>query len=160
MRKWLVAAALAVSCSGAAQAQSQTVSAANPKGLLNAITSAGYEATLSTDKVGDPMIETELNGYNVTVLFYGCDEKTHRNCDSVQFSTGFDRKTPMDPMKALDIAREWRFLAVSLDDEGDPFLRWDILTGAGIPQSVFMSAFRRYGETIESAAETIFEDEK
>jgi len=155
MIKWLVAAALAVTFAGTAQAQ--TVSASNPKGMLNAITAAGYEAELTTDKVGDPMIETKLNGYNVIVLFYGCDEKSHKNCDSVQFSTGFDRDTPMDPVKALNIAREWRFLAVSLDDEGDPYLRWDVLTAGGIPQSVFMAAFRRYGETIESAADMIFE---
>lgn len=157
MIKWLVAAALAVSFAGTAQAQ--TVSASNPKGLLSAIKAAGYEAELTTDKVGDPMIETTLNSYKVIVLFYGCDEKSHKNCDSVQFSTGFDRETPMDPVKALNIAREWRFLAVSLDDEGDPYLRWDVLTAGGIPQSVFMAAFRRYGETIESAAEMIFEDE-
>jgi hypothetical protein len=157
MIKWLVAAALALGVAGTAQAQ--TVSAANPKGLLKAITSAGYEAELSTDKVGDPMIETTLSGYKVIVLFYGCDEKTHKGCDSVQFSTGFDRETPMDPVKALAIAREWRFLAVSLDDEGDPYLRWDVLTAGGIPQSVFMAAFRRYGETIESAADMIFEGE-
>jgi hypothetical protein len=156
--RWLVAAMLAASFSGAAQAQS--VTAGNPKALAAAMKSAGYEAELTTDSVGDPMIETELNGWEVQVLFYGCDEETHKGCDSVQFSTGFDRKSPMDPVRAIEISRQWRFLAVSLDEEGDPYLRWDVLTADGIPQSVFMTAFRRYGESLDDAAEIIFEDEQ
>lgn len=157
MKRLILVGAAALSCAGGAQAQ--TVTAQNPEGMLNAITAAGYEATLSTDSAGDPMIDTELGGYRVNVLFYGCDETSHTGCDSVQLSTGFDRKTPMDPARALHIAREWRFLAVSLDDEGDPYLRWDIMTGSGIPQSVFMTALRRYGETLGDAGDIIFEDE-
>lgn len=155
--RWILAAVIGLCFAGTAQAQS--VTAENPRGMLNAITAAGYEAKLTTDSAGDPMIDTKLGGYRVSVLFYGCDESTHLGCDSVQLSTGFDRKTPMAPARALNIAREWRFLAVSLDDEGDPYLRWDIFTGSGIPQSVFMTALRRYGETLEDAGEIIFADE-
>lgn len=158
MTRWMVAAAVAALFSGNAQAQS--VTAGNPDGMLAAIKSAGYEATLTTDQVGDPMIETKVNGWNVSVLFYGCDETTRQGCDSVQLSTGFDRKTPIDPVRALEISRKLRFFAVQIDEEGDPYLRWDILTADGIPQSVFMSALRRYGETLDDAAEIIFEDEQ
>lgn len=153
----LILAAAGLCCGSAAQAQ--TLTAQNPEGIAAAMKAAGYEAELSTDTIGDPKIDTELGGYRVAVLFYGCDEQTHQGCDSVQFSTGFDRETPMDPARALHIAREWRFLSVSLDDEGDPYLRWDILTGSGIPQAVLMSALRRYGEALDDASTIIFEDE-
>ncbi|NCP13558.1 MAG: YbjN domain-containing protein [Sphingomonadales bacterium] len=158
MIRWMAAALLAASFAGAGQAQ--TVTAANPEGLQAAMKSAGYEGELTTDQVGDPMIKTEINGWSVAILFYGCDEESHQDCDSVQFSRGFDRKTAMDPARALEIASKWRFLAVSLDEEGDPYLRWDIVTADGIPQSVFMTAFRLYGESLDDAAEIIFEDEQ
>jgi hypothetical protein len=158
MIRWMAVAAFAASLAGAAQAQ--TVTANNPEGLLAAMKSAGYEAELTTDQLGDPMIKTEISGWEVSVLFYGCDAETNTGCDSVQFSTGFDREKAMDPVRALEIARKWRFLAVSLDEDGDPYLRWDIFTADGIPQSVFMAAFRRYGESLDDASEIIFEDEK
>lgn len=157
MVRWMAATAIAVLVAGTAQAQS--VTAADPEGLVTAMKSAGYSAELTTDQVGDPMIKTELNGSQVSILFYGCDEETHAGCDSLQFSTGYDRETPMDPIRALEIARKWRFLAVSLDDDGDPYLRWDIYTADGIPQSVLMAALRRYGESLDDAADIIFEDE-
>lgn len=158
MNRWMAAAAFAVLFAGPVQAQ--TVSAMDPEGLQAGMKLAGYKAELTTDQVGDPLIKTEINGWNVSILFYGCDEESHKNCDSVQFSTGFDRKTAMDPTRALEIAGKWRFLSVSLDDEGDPYLRWDIFTAEGIPQPVFMTAFRRYGESLDDAAEIILEDEQ
>jgi hypothetical protein len=143
--------------SGAAQAQS--ISAANPAGIAAAMKGAGFRADVDTDDVGDPRIITELNGWEVYILFYGCDEERHDRCDSLQLSTGFDRQTPMDPAKALDISKRWRFLATSLDDTGDPYLRWDIITDSGIPQAVFLHALRRYAEVLDSASEVIFADE-
>lgn len=140
-------------------AHAQTVTAANPAGIASAMRESGYEAEIDTDNVGDPRIKTELNGWEAFILFYGCDEETHANCDSVQFSTGFDRETPMEPDRALAIAYRYRFLAVSLDDEGDPYLKWDIITDKGIPKSVFLHSLRRYSEVLDSAAKIIFEDE-
>lgn len=135
------------------------MTAANPVGMASAMRDNGYTVEMDTDTVGDPRIKTDLNGWESFILFYGCDEETHGDCDSIQFSTGFDRTTPMEPDRALAIAYKYRFLAVSLDDEGDPYLKWDIITDKGIPQTVFLHSLKRYSEVLDSAAEIIFEDE-
>ena len=155
-RLLLAAAALAAL---PVSAQAQTVTAANPAGMASAMRANGYKAEIDTDSVGDPRIKTDLNGWEVFILFYGCDADTHDACDSVQFSTGFDRATPMAPDRALAIAYKYRFLAVSLDDEGDPYLKWDIITDKGLPQSVFLHSLKRYSEVLDSASAIIFEDE-
>jgi hypothetical protein len=157
MIRYALAATAFVALGGTAHAQS--ITAANPAGIAAAMKGAGYTADVDTDNVGDPRITTELNGWQVRILFYGCDEQTHGGCDSVQLSTGFDRTNAMDPSRALSIAQRWRYVAVSLDDEGDPYLKWDIVTDKGIPQSVFLNALKRYGDVLESASEIIFEDE-
>ncbi len=143
----------------ATSAQAQMVSAADPQGMAAVLSEAGYTTEVDVDDVGDPRIVIELNGWGSSILFYGCDEVTHDGCDSIQLSTGFDRETPMDPATALEVALRWRYVAVSLDEDGDPYLRWDIVTQDGIPQAVFLDAVRRYADNLDVAAEMIFADE-
>lgn len=152
-------AVTAVAAPLAAQGKAETLSAQKPAGIVIALLNAGYDATLETDDFDDPLIKFEGQGYKYDMLFYGCDESTHDKCDSVQLRVGFDRAKPWTPAEAMKISREYRYTSIVLDDEGDPYLLWDIVTGAGIPAAVFLDSVARFEENAELAAEKIFAEE-
>jgi hypothetical protein len=152
-------ACAAVSMPLAAQGKADMLTAKEPAGIVIALLNAGYDATLDTDDFDDPLIKFEGEGYKYDMLFYGCDETTHEGCDSVQLRVGFDRAKPWNADEAIKLSRENRYTAVALDDEGDPFLFWDIVTGDGIPAAVLIDSIQRFESNAELAAETIFAEE-
>lgn len=149
----LAVAVLAASLLGGA-ASAQMVSAAEPDSVASAIQDAGYRANLTVDRVGDPMVETSMGGYKVQVIFYDCT--ANRDCQSLQFSAGFDRSQPMDPARALAFAHAYRYAAVSLDEEGDPFVTWDVITGPGIPQETFQASVAEFDAVVGSFGDFVF----
>ena len=158
MKKLLTSAFLIAAAPLAAQGEAM-VSAKDPQGILRALEAAGYEAALETDGQGDPMITTELSGWPSRIYFYGCDETTHAGCDSVQFSAGFDRKQPWSATDALALSTRYRFASVWLDDEGDPYIMWDVITGDGIPAKVFLSSVLYFTDAIDNVSSVVFADQ-
>lgn len=142
-----------------ANAQPSMVTAKNPESLVNALKIAGYEANLSTDPVGDPLIETKLEGWESYIYFYNCDEDTHDGCDSIQLYAGFDRDQPWDAAGALSLSERFRFMSVRLDETGDPFVGWDIVTGEGIPTAVFLTSVRYFTGALEDASQVVFAED-
>ena len=120
--KWLLVAAAIGAWSFPAHAE--LVRAQDPGSVLRAIQAAGHEASLTTDKVGDPMIKTSMNGTTFQVFFYNCTD--HRECATVQFHSGYD----LSKHVSLDQINEWntsqRFGRAYLDKEGDPILEMDV----------------------------------
>jgi hypothetical protein len=140
----------------AAQGNSEMVSAAKPAGMVIALMNAGYDAQLAKDSRGDPLIRVGTGAYPVTIAFYGCDETTNSGCDSVQLITGLDRSMPWTAESALALMREYRFIAVNLDDDGDPILTWDVYTGSGIPARAFLETVSRFESVVSRAADAVF----
>lgn len=157
----MLAATTALLCSvaAAAQADDGMVTASKPAGIVIAMLNAGFDAELTTDDVGDPLINSQVAGYPLQIFFYDCDEETHAECGSIQFVAGFDRKMPWTADAAIKLSNAYRFAAVTLDDEGDPYLRWDIVTEEGIPTRVFVKSLRRFEDTVRLAEDMIFADE-
>ena len=144
----------------AAQTAPDMVTASNPEGVVAAMTYAGYEAALGTDAYGDPKIDGSFGGWSGAVWFYGCDELTNEGCTSLQLVVGFDRKNPM-PLETLnEIASSQRFVAIYLDEEGDPWLKWDIVTEEGIPAGVLNSSLQQYSQQVAAIADLVFEAER
>lgn len=161
MKKMFAAAMLGLLAGGAqAATPPDNVSAADPGTLVNVMEFAGYEASIAVDDVGDPMIITELGGWQTNIYFYGCDGNTHQDCDSLQLQTGFDRKDPWSAKAAMQISENYRFVSVWLDGEGDPWVRWDIITGDGIPTKVFLQALREYTLALQNASNMVFAEER
>ena len=159
-RSLFAAAALAVfAMAPAAQAQQQTVSAKNPQGIVDLLDIAGYKPELQKDDYGDPLIYLELDGWKVDMVFYGCGEDTNADCDSIQLSTGFDTENGLTQDAAMSISEKFRFASVSLDEENDVYVRWDIIMGEGIPSKVFLQALRYYTDTLDSASQIIFPED-
>lgn len=155
----IAAATMLLAAPLAAHDDVPTVSAKDPDGLLAALTNAGYSAELGVDTVGDPQITFTANDYTTAVLFYGCSPESNDNCDSVQLLTGFDRAEAIPHELALEISQTLRFAAIQIDEEGDPFIGWDIFMGDGIPLPVFLAALRSYERTLDDAATIIFAEE-
>lgn len=145
----------------AAQEVPATVSAANPEGMMQVLRFAGYPAELETDNYGDPLINTEFAGWSGSIIFFGCDEDTRMECDSVQLRAGFDRAEPMSLDLLNDTLANGRYIAAHVDDEGDPWMRWDIVTGSdeGIPASVFMKSVNSFATQIGTVADVVFAEE-
>ncbi|WP_114520156.1 YbjN domain-containing protein [Altererythrobacter sp. ZODW24] len=143
-----------------AKAPSEQVSAADPKGIVTAMEFAGYKAVLDTDDDGDPLIKTDFGTGPGFVYFYGCDEETHDKCDAVQFVAGLDREEPMPAHMISRLVNKYRFVAIALDDEGDPWVTWDILTGEGMSTKTFVSALRLYADSLDSVADVVFAEER
>src|SRR5688500_18600561 len=98
-----------------------------------------------------------MQGYKARLLFFDCDAARHDSCGSVQFFAAFDAEgAGMSPADAIAFARRHRYAAVTLNASGDPMLRWDIETGAGIPGEVFTASAARFLGTMRAMGEMLF----
>ncbi|BDI61357.1 YbjN domain-containing protein [Qipengyuania nanhaisediminis] len=153
-------AVLSLSAPAAAQEPITSISAGKPAELTVVMMNAGYTVELAEDGIGDPMIISELIGMPLRIYFYGCDEEDNSGCTSLQLSTGFDRRKPWSRGEALQISEQLRYAAVRLDEEGDPFISWDIYTGDGIPTTVFLASLDEFARTIQLTADIVFAEEE
>lgn len=116
---------------GGAAVGSDAVTGADPAYIAELMKDFGYRAELTTDDQGDPKIKSAGGGANYSIYFYGCEN--NENCNSIQFSAGFD----LTDGTTLEVVNEWntnkRYGKVYLDNENDPYIEMDInLFGGGI----------------------------
>ncbi|MDE2596015.1 MAG: YbjN domain-containing protein [Sphingomonadales bacterium] len=115
---------------------SSYVCAAKPDSVVASLQAQGYRAMLGkSDSTGNPKIESAANGYNYSVLFYGCEKG--ENCTSLGFMITFEK----DPTNTAQLANEWnkanRFSQMALNDDGTLSLSYDISTVGGLSQPNF-----------------------
>lgn len=113
------------------------VRAQDPRSLVAAMLAGNYKAQLGTDKVGDPMITSEISGTKFQVYFYNCN--AHKDCATIQFHSGYalQNKPTMDAINQWN--RTKRFARAYLDKEGDPILAMDVdLDDGGLSRSLFI----------------------
>jgi hypothetical protein len=128
---------IAIAAAGLAMpAQAQTVSARKPESLVSALQAAGYGAKLEKDSGGDPMIVSAAHGHPFRVVFYGC--KANRDCATITFAAGFDKKSETSLASINEWNRKNRFGRAYLDSEGDPILGMDVdLDDGGMSSALF-----------------------
>lgn len=141
----VTAAALCLTPALALQAPAATaeelVNAVNPERLVNSIRELGYRAELETDDVGDPLIKSSVGGTRFAIVFYGCDEHRHDDCDFLLFKVGYD----MQEEVALEVINRWN--ATQLvgrayrDDVNDPWLEMAWNLQGGVSAANFESTF-------------------
>jgi hypothetical protein len=90
--------------------------------LVKILQDAGYRAKLDTDKDGDPMVRTGMNGLNVYIYSYDCE---HHRCGSLQLSVGVDMKQGTAPAVINKFNIDYRYGRAYLDNDNDPFLLFD-----------------------------------
>lgn len=159
--RWAAVAAAVFLGAGAASAQDRDpcganmVCASDPQTVVAALHKAGYQAKLSADNVGDPMIESKAN-YRFDVYFYGCEQK--KNCDSLRFEVIFMK----EPENTAALANKWnagkRFLYMAVKDDGRLTVAYDLATIGGVNQRNFADVLDWWGAMLEDLNE-FFEKE-
>lgn len=122
-------ALLIVGGAGAAQAQEIHKGGMTGPEVAAWLQKGGYKAELTKDSSDDPLINSAADGQTFKIYFYDCDEA--KRCKALQFSAGFDLKTPLKLEKANEWNRNNRYLKVYLDDDGDPYVQYDVNVNAG-----------------------------
>ncbi|MEZ5682210.1 MAG: YbjN domain-containing protein [Erythrobacter sp.] len=158
MRVW-VAAVLALGLAQSASAAEKLIKAADPEGIVALLEMAGYDPELETDQFGDPDISFDLDGWTTSIAFYGCDEETHKDCESLQFIGGFDTNGSFSAEQMVELSGKHRYTQLTLDEEGDVWVRWDVLTGDGISPRLFLQNVRAFSSALDNAGEAVFAEQ-
>ena len=152
----LAAAAVSVLAPSAAQAATSTVSAVRPEGVAEALKNLGYTAELAKDGNGDPLINTEIGGWQAALLFYECNEKTHDGCQSLQFVANFTPEKKFTAEDAVRFNRNTRFASVSLGKDDAVMMTWDMVTGKGIDFEVFSNSVDMFRSAMDTLGAEVF----
>ena len=112
----------------------------------------GFQTDITTDRDGDPLIKSMLEGAKFSVYFYECGGKPR--CKSIQFAAGFAMNGRLDSSKVADWNRTKRFGRVYQDNENDPWVEMDMDIEHGATTEamtnnidrwvVVMNEFRKY----------------
>jgi Putative bacterial sensory transduction regulator len=78
--------------------------------MVRILSEAGYDATLSKDNEGDPMIEGRIEGYKYTLFFYRCNKQQDpESCMDLQFHSSFTNDTNVNYSALNSYNRDNRF---------------------------------------------------
>jgi hypothetical protein len=152
----LAAAAVSVLAPSTANAAAATVSAIKPEGVAEALKNLGYTAELAKDANGDPLINTEIGGWQAALLFYECNEKTHDGCQSLQFVANFTPEKKFTAEDAVRFNRNTRFASVSLGKDDAVMMTWDMVTGKGIDFEVFSNSVDMFRSAMDTLGAEVF----
>lgn len=94
-----------------------------PEEVAVVMRAAELPVTLETDDQGDPTIKTSYKKVNWRVYFYKCEDG---RCASLQFSAGYDFEDGLTYRKINEWNFTKRFARAALDEEMDPFIRYDV----------------------------------
>ena len=155
----LASALLATSAPVSAEAPADTISAADPGAIVLALTNAGFAPELKKDLAGDPLIISRGRGAVLSVFFFGCDETTHDKCQAIRLQVGYDRAKPWNAADAMQLSARYPFLAVRLDEDGDPFVHWDLHLAEPIPLAAFIANVREFERAVTFAADFVYAEE-
>ncbi|KQM65970.1 hypothetical protein ASE75_05755 [Sphingomonas sp. Leaf17] len=110
------------------------ICASDPTSVAAAMMKAGYQALISKDATGDPMIESAAAGYTFTVYFYGCEKAVQ--CDSIQLYASF-KSDGRDAAFANQWNMNKRFMQMSISKSGSVEVRYDLATIGGVNRKNF-----------------------
>jgi hypothetical protein len=108
-------------------AQAENVYASDGQSLARFLLEECAEVETTTDNVGDPKLRVDYYGSEFSVYYYGCED--NRNCDAVQFFSGYQT----DGAVRLSTINEWnmenRFARSYVSAEGSARIEMDIFMG-------------------------------
>ncbi|MEM7690449.1 MAG: YbjN domain-containing protein [Pseudomonadota bacterium] len=137
------------------------VSATSVDGVLAVVKAAGFKEAKSIPQLDDGdkrMIEVENEGLTSFILFKDCDEAVPDFCETLVFSTRWNRITPMPAEAVAKANSNHRYISVWRGEDGDPYAQWAVFTGReGIPAKVFVGALKRYQSVVSDFWDVAFE---
>jgi Putative bacterial sensory transduction regulator len=122
------------------------VDATAPQAVANLLQQAGYRAVVGVDNIGDPKIDSSAAGVDFSIYFYGCENA--RNCQSLQFSSGYDLERGTSFQAMNDWNSTQRFGYAYLDNESDPFVNMDVNMAYGISPDNFLDSLALWEQVL------------
>jgi len=137
-----------MACAILAMAMAQAVRAAPlPDGgvtirdVANVMRSVGLPTDLATDREGDPLIRSSLDGEKFQVYFYECSAQ--KRCKSIQFYAGW-RTQGISQAKIGEWNRTKRFGRAYLDRDAEPCVEMDVDLEHGATTEAVANDFDRW----------------
>lgn len=146
MRSWLSATMLAAVLAIAAPALGQTIDATDASKVAKAMQDLGWQAKLSTDGDGDPLITSKVSRTEYRVTFYGCTRNT--DCQSIMLGA-YTTTKKMTFEQANTWNRTKRFGTMTIDKDGDPHMLLEVNLAGGVSTKNFEDVLDRWRTTIE-----------
>ena len=135
------------------EASAQSVSASDPNSVVTALQNQGYEASLSEDAYGDPIIYSGTGGVEFQIQFYGCEGG--RNCQDIMFHAGFS----LNENFTLSSANDWNTKKlvgkVHVDDVQDPIILHFVAGVDGMSSSSFARLMKRWNTALSEFTDHI-----
>ncbi|MEN1960643.1 YbjN domain-containing protein [Luteimonas sp. MJ246] len=100
---------------------------------------------LLADEHGDPMIRFQINDLTAYLNFYDCDDG---RCGSLQLQVALDLEHGTTLQVANVYNTRYRYGRMSLDDEMDPFLRYDFEVLHGKHAAQIQSQVEIFGQLL------------
>lgn len=140
--------------------ESTLLTAANPKTIADYVRLLGRPAELEIDEAGEPTIATGFAGYPARIWFFDC-EADGSDCTSIRLQLGIGTVHKLSLAQVNAYNQERRFVNLSLDEEGDPILAYDLsLVKPGVSAAVFGDSFRLFDEQALALVEMVKAAEK
>lgn len=122
------------------------IDARNAQAILAVLQGLGYRALLNADSDGDPRIDSASQGVNWSMYFYGCTNGV--DCQSVQYSAGFNLRNGIAMQTINTWNRTKRYGKSWIDDENDPYLEMDINLDGGVTEANFRDSLDIWNEIL------------
>lgn len=130
-----------------AAAPAGQVLASDPGALHDMLQREGFVAELTTDGVGDPLIDIRYYDTTFQIFFYGCEGG--RSCRMIQFYSGYVAGDAV----TLEAVNAWNrdrlYTRAYIDGEGDTALEYEVYLGAGgLTEADFDSVLTHWTESL------------
>ena len=122
--RWIVVAAMLLGTQATARAAYLPDGGVTAQEVAASLKVKGFQAEITTDKDGDPLVKSIYEGTKFSVYFYECSAK--QRCKSIQYATGFSMDGGIPTAKVAEWNRKKRFGRVYRDDESDPWIEMDM----------------------------------
>lgn len=139
------------------------VKATDAPGLLKILRQAGYDAKLTERAAEDEStsIAIPTRGGDSYILFADCQDAVPDFCETLIFSTSWDRTTPISDTAIADANSRFKYVSVWRNDDGDPEMQWAILTrDIGIAPPLFLNALQRYLSIVSDFDDVAFDGDE
>ncbi|APG45757.1 YbjN domain-containing protein [Phaeobacter porticola] len=87
----------------------------------------GVDFEVTTDDVGDPKLKVDYYGNDFSIYFYGCEN--NKNCDAIQFFSGYQTEGSVRLVKINEWNTENRFGRAYVSEEGSARVEQDVYLG-------------------------------
>lgn len=128
------------------------VSASDPDSVVNAFQEYGLATKRDTDSVGDPMLTTKMNGLNVTVYFYGCDD--NKNCQTLQFVVRLNDEGATDVNKT-NVWNDEKLYGRAYIDDGIVVFDLVQTSVVDMPKEAFANVIEQFDDALSDFLELI-----